>query len=100
MLPKEPVEILSGNRPAQFFALCLTNVAPPLARLRRKRLRSDLLYATALQPQHPVAAPRKCQVMSCDKRGELVLAMESRYQFEDRFRCLSIKVSRRLIRQQ
>ncbi len=38
--------------------------------------------------------------MRSNEGGELVLAMQSRNQFENRFRCVSVKVSRRLIRQQ
>ena len=38
--------------------------------------------------------------MGCDERGELVLAMQARDQFENRFRRLPVQVAGRLIRQQ
>ena len=43
--------------------------------LCRQRVRRNLLDTTSLQPQHPVAAAGKRQVMRSNEGGELVLAM-------------------------
>src|SRR5271165_6761554 len=93
MLPKEPVEISSNFLHVQFLALCLTNLS-----LNRQRLRPDFLDVTSLQPQHSMATPREREVVCCNEGGELVLAMQSRDQFENCFGRVSVQVPGGLIR--
>ena len=81
-----------------FVLLMLLTARPQVS--GRQRLRRNLLHAPPLQPYYPMAAARKRQVMGCDEGGQLVLAMQSRNQPENRFRRLAVEVARRLIRQQ